>query len=206
MPLFRIVLMLFIACAATRCSSPSLRIQSSPEGAEVTIIYSDRSPQKVGKTPLEITAKSNPEIFAGNFQVQVAKEGFQPQTALIPKMATTGGAGRINFSLEDTTLPKVCQMQEDAFSEMARGVVEVSTFVQRKKYAEASGLVQSLITKYGGVSVLYDLRGNIYYLQKDLARALDSYKKSNNLFPNNPQTLRMISHIQQLQGQSVGGG
>jgi len=202
-----IILFLFILCGAiTNCSSQSLRVQSSPEGADVTVLNSNRSPQKMGKTPIELSSRTNPEIFSDAFQIQVSKEGYQPQAVLVPKLATTGGTGRVSFNLEDTTLPKVCQVQEDAFNEMARGVAEVSTFVQRKKYGEATSLVQALLTKYNGVSVLYDLQGNIFYLQKNLARALDSYKKSNSLSPNNPQTLRMISRIQQLQGQPVGGG
>lgn len=201
-----IALLLFTCCGAIGCSTQTLRVQTAPEGADVTILVSGRSPQKMGKTPLELTSKSNPEIFTQSFQVQVSKDGYQPQTALIPKAATTGSTGRINFNLEDTTLPKVCQGQEDSFNEMARGVAEVSTNVQRKKYQEASVLVQSLIAKYNGVSVLYDLQGNIYYLQKDLTRSLEAYKKSNSLYPNNPQTIRMINRIQQLQGLPAGGG
>lgn len=201
-----IALFLFTLCGALGCSTHSLKVQSSPEGAEVTIFSANRSPQKMGKTPLELNSKSNPEIFADSFQVQVVKEGYQPQAALIPKSSTTGSSGRVNFNLDDTALPKICNVQEEAFNEMARGVAEVSTSVQRKKYVEAGSQVQSLITKYSGVSVLYDLQGNIFYLQKDLARSLEAYKKSNALYPNNPQTLRMITHIQQLQGQPTGGG
>ena len=188
------------------CSTQSLRVVSAPEGADVTVQTGDRARQKIGKTPLELSSKNTPEVFNEAFQVQVSKEGFQPQMVLVPSMGMSGGSGRVSFNLQDTELPKVCNLQEDAFNEMARGVAEVSTFVQRKKYSEATTLIQNLLSKFDRVSVLHDLQGNIFYLQKDMTRALESYRKSNALSPNNAQTLRMMGRIQQLQGLPAGGG
>ena len=202
---FSNLLMLAVLASAIGCSSRSLRVTSSPEGADVYIIGNDRQAQKIGKTPLELDQRNAPQVFADVVQVQVAKEGYNPQMVLVPKLAMTGGTGRVNFNLEDTTLPKFCQAQGDSSNEIARGVAEVSNLIQKKRYPEASNILQSLTAKFATVSILYDLQGNIYYLQKDMGRALDSYKKSSQLSPNNVQTLNMINRIQQLQGTSSGG-
>lgn len=193
--------MLFSAFAVVGCTTQGLRVQSAPEGADVWVHLFGGSPLKVGKTPLELDARNTPGIFTESFQVQVSKEGYQPQSVLVPKLSTMGGTGRVNFNLEDAALPKVCQAQETSFNEMARGVAEVSNYIQTKRFTEASSLLQPLLAKFNSVAVLHDLQGNIHFLQKDLNRALDSYKKSNALSPNNPTTLRMIQRIQQLQGQ-----
>jgi hypothetical protein len=89
---------------------------------------------------------------------------------------------------------------------MARGIAEVSNLIFKKKYPEAGILVQTLIGKFTTVATLYDLQGNVFYLQRDLTRALESYKKSNSITPNNLQTVRMIERLEQLQVGKPGTG
>lgn len=198
---------LLLACVLlSACvSSPSLRVQSDPEGADVTIISGSGVPLKVGKTPLEIKRTDNLELFNDTAQVQVSKEGYSPQLALIPKLGLLGATGRLSFNLAETALPKVCSQQEESFNDIARGVAEVANLTQKKRFAEAGSTVLALTAKYPSVSVLYDLQGNVFYLQKDLQRALEAYRRSNSIAPNNLQTSRMIERIQQLQGLTGGG-
>lgn len=203
--MLRVVIYYFISVALTSCASSSLRVSSNPEGADVTVIARDRAPIKVGKTPIELNAQNTPELFSDSLQIQISREGHSPLSVLVPKLAL-GATGRVNANLQETMLPKECLAQTDSLSEVARGIAEASGLIQRKRLDEASLVLQGLASKFGSVSVLHDLLGNVYFLKKDLSRALDSYEKSNLLSPNNPQTVRMINRIQELQGKRPVGG
>lgn len=186
------------------CATSTLKVSSLPEGADVSIIAPDRAPVKIGKTPLEIESRIYPELFQDSVQVQVAKDGHSPLTVLVPRLPN-GGTGRINLNLQQSELPKVCQNQSDSINLLAKGIADSASLVQRKKMDEAVRLLEDLSSKFGTVPVVHDLLGNVYYLQRNMDRALDSYRRSNKLNPNNIDTIRMIERIEQLQGRGSAG-
>jgi hypothetical protein len=183
----------------TGCASSSVKIQSTPEGADVYLLRKDASPAKLGKTPLDLNASSTPELFSELVRIEVRKDGFLADSIAIPKAKTMGEA-RFLFTLKETNLPAVCVNQDLAANEIARGVAEVSTMLGRRRYLEADSLLRSLTAKFNTVSVLFDLQGNLYFLQKDFGRALESYKRSNDLAPNNPVTQRMLERLIAIRG------
>jgi tetratricopeptide (TPR) repeat protein len=189
------------AALTSGCATSSLRVVSTPDGADVSLIGADRAPVVVGKTPLDIDQKNYPTLFQESVQVQVTKEGHSPLSVLVPRLPN-GGTGRILVNLQTSTLPKVCQNQTESVNQLAKGIADSASFVQRKRLDEASKLLEELAAKFGTVPVIYDLLGNVYYLQKNLPRSLDAYKKSNRLNANNSDTIRMIERIEQLQGRS----
>lgn len=195
---------LIMACGLTSlcvaCSSSTLRVQSSPEGADVFAVSKEGTATKIGKTPLDIDSRTQRDLFIESFEIRVAKEGHMPQSALVPPLSRLGGRGSLNFNLAETALPRTCTAQEDAMNTLAQGVAEASATIQKKRFAEAIAMLQTLSTKFNSVAVIYDLQGNAFFLQRDLTRALDSYKRSLALSPGNQQTQRMIDRIQQLQG------
>lgn len=186
------------------CATSTLKVSSLPEGADVSIVAPDRAPVKIGKTPLEIESRIYPELFQDTVQVQVAKEGHSPLTVLVPRLPN-GGTGRINLNLQQSELPKVCQSQSDSINLLAKGIADSASLVQRKKMDEAVRLLEDLSSKFGTVPVVHDLLGNVYYLQRNMDRALESYRRSNKLNPNNIDTIRMIERIEQLQGRGSAG-
>lgn len=186
------------------CATSTLKVTSLPEGAEVSIIAPDRAPVKIGKTPIEIEARVYPELFQESVQVQVAKDGHSPLTVLVPRLPV-GGVGRINLNLQQAELPKVCQSQSDSINLLAKGIADSASLVQRKRVDEAIRLLEDLSSKFGTVPVVHDLLGNVYYLQRNMDRALESYRRSNKLNPNNIDTIRMIERIEQMQGRGSAG-
>lgn len=186
------------------CATSTLKVSSLPEGADVSILAPDRAPVKIGKTPLEIESRTYPELFKDSVQVQVAKDGHSPLTVLVPRLPS-GGIGRINLNLQQAELPKVCQNQSDAINVLAKGIADSASLVQRKRMDEAIRLLEDLSSKFGTVPVVHDLLGNVYFLQRNMDRALESYRRSNKLNPNNIDTIRMIERIEQLQGRGSAG-
>lgn len=195
------ILVLVMCTALWGCASSELKILSTPEGSEITARLPNQPPVRLGQTPYTLKQKERPELFSSALHVTVKKDGYSPQAILVPLASVLGSQGQLNFSLEDSPLPKACQAKDSDFNDFARGVADVANLLQRKRYDEANTIVQGLLLRFSTVSVLYDLQGNIFYLQKDLKKALVSYTRSIELSPNNSQTQAMIERIRQLQGQ-----
>ncbi len=198
--MIKVSLIIFCGTIVAGCSSPTLQVRSTPDGADVIYTPKDGVPQKLGQTPVDLDPSKVNGLLQSVGQIQVSKEGFSPQVAMVPNLGSLGGSGKLNFQLTDAELPKICKANASLADEIARGVVEVTSMIQRKRYADAGGVLQSLIVKFPNVSSLYDLKGNIAYLQRDMQQALEAFKQSNTITPNNPVTLRMIDRILALQG------
>lgn len=196
--LFQMSVLIVLSLLFNACSTSSLNVKTTPEGAEVVVITRDGASIKIGKTPVDLSTQNFGALFSEPTTVKVSKEGYSSQSVLVPPLNFGGGRGHLQFNLEEAALPKVCTAQVDQMNELAQGVAEVSNQIQKKRYLEAQMQLQNLFVKFDTVAVLYDLQGNVFYLQRDLGRALASYKRSNLLSPNNTQTLRMIRKIQEI--------
>lgn len=183
-----------VSCETTR----SLTVRSQPEGVEIAIV-SNNVTRKLGSTPITLDAQSTPELFNSVVQVQASKSGLLTQSVLVPRVPM-GGTGSLFFNMETASLPQSCQAQSDTINEIARGITMVTGMIQQKRLEEAFGLNKNLIMKYIDVAVLYEIEGNIYYLQKNFSKALESYRKSDSLLPNNNSTVRMIQKLEQMLG------
>lgn len=102
-------------------------------------------------------------------------------------------------------MPKVCQDQNASANLLAKGIADAASMVNRKRFDDATRILEDLAVKFGTVSVIHDLLGNVYFLQRNLDRALESYRRSNRLSPNNVDTLRMIERIEKVQGRGSAG-
>lgn len=186
------------------CASSTLRVNTAPEGADVVVTTRDRTPVKLGKSPIDIDSSTYPELFRESVQVEVSKEGHLPISVVVPRLPA-GGIGRINLNMQGNELPKVCQDQNASANLLAKGIADAASMVNRKRFDDATRILEDLAVKFGTVSVIHDLLGNVYFLQRNLDRALESYRRSNRLSPNNVDTLRMIERIEKVQGRGSAG-
>src|SRR5690606_20161726 len=128
-----IVMTARVAVRAFRCarfcvagsSASQLRVESNPPGAEGPVINPDDTRQAGGQTPITLNREKTPALFKQDVQIQISKDGYLPQSVVLPKISN-GASGRVAFNLEQTALPPVCQAKVESFSEIARGVAEVS--------------------------------------------------------------------------------
>lgn len=198
---------LFTALGA--CSSSTLMVESTPEGAEVTVIRLNRAALKVGNTPVTLQSLQNPEIFSESFQVRVNKPGYAAETALIPTSALQTMT-HLRFALVETKSGEGARPDEQkSLNEISKGVAEAQRLVVKKDFAESRRILKELAERYPGVATLYILIGNTYYLDRDVANALEAYKKAQDLQPNNPETTKIIEKLQGIRKSSLsttGGG
>lgn len=91
-----------------------------------------------------------------------------------------------------------CKKQDESLQKVSRGVAEVRSQIASERLDQAESTLTMLTAEFSGVSVLYDLMGNVYYLRKDLNNALIQYRRSYELNSNNAETARMIKKIESL--------
>ena len=187
------------ACA----TGSSVRVESNPEGALVSVIASGNAPVSVGKTPLNVEKSSFPGLYSDPVQITVSKEGFESESILIPK-SQLETESKLRINLKEVQLNKSCSNQQEALNQVSQGVAAAQRMIYRKEYAEAERLLTQLTTKFTSVSVLYDLLGNVAYLKKDVEKASEYYRKSHDLNPDNPETVRMIKKLTSIRSEGEG--
>ncbi|MCB0412766.1 MAG: tetratricopeptide repeat protein [Bdellovibrionales bacterium] len=191
----------------TGCSVGVMNIQSSPEGADVYLQAGSQQPNKIGQTPMNISSQTVNSLPVDSFKIQVKKEGFDTETFVIPKIMFSSSID-ISTKLKEDTLAESCKDQNSAIEKAVRSVALVQFHIQQKNYLQAESVLSSLILEFPNNSVLYDLQGNVYYLQKNVDAALTAYKQSLKLNPNNPSTRRMVNKLEIIGGRvpSAEGG
>lgn len=180
------------------CASSGIRVESQPDAADVHFVRLGAPPIVLGKTPLSVDASSLRDA-EGGAHLMVTKEGFLPESILVPHTGVPAST-RMNFALKQVVTPKQCEQADESLNEIARGVAETQSQTSKKNFADAERTLQGLISRYPKVSVLYDLKGNLHYLQKDLTRALEAYQRSIEIRPGNYETLRMIEKLGGIKG------
>jgi predicted Zn-dependent protease len=129
---------------------------------------------------------------------------------LVPALRLSAN-GRAFFKLDPIpvasqvggTASVACANVEQTMQDLSSGVAEVQALIGGRNLDEAERKLNSLVARYSGIAVLYDLLGNIYYIRKDVGRALTAYKKSQQISPGSIETERMIKKLQEIR--SPGG-
>lgn len=198
MMLRHIVALIFVPGFLSGCASGGLRVSSNPEQADVVVIRENGTAEKVGQTPLQIDERQ----ISGSgkyITIVISKEGHQSESFVVP-MAATGSLIQVNTKLREVTLPPICLNQSVAIDKISRGIADVQALIKQRNLAEAQGKINSLLTEYSNVSVLYDLLGNVHYMNRNLDAALASYQKSLNIDPTNADTQRMAKKLSEIVG------
>ncbi len=180
------------------CQSQSLKIESEPAGADVLVSVQGQSPRKVGVTPYVLQAGEQGDR-SQPMQLMISKDGFGAESILLPPSAV-GRSGSVFMKLDHSKLPAACVNLEAALEKVARGVAEAQYQIKLKNLDQAERQLGQLVAEFQNVSVLHDLLGNVYYLRKEIDKALASYRRSQAIAPNNSETGRMIKRLEELRG------
>lgn len=189
------------------CASRQVYVESDPVGADLFVFTPGQAPKKVGQTPYILTDKDIPDR-SSPIQVQAAKEGYQTLAVVIPS-SVSGHLGKLSLKLDTLSLPNQCLNQTEALNRVARAVAEAQSLIKSRQYDLAEKIMSELIVAYPGLSLVYDILGNIYFLRREFDKSLTAYKKSRSLAPENAKTQRMIKQIEDIMGgrsSSFGGG
>lgn len=189
----RIMSLIAPALFCSSCSTTGkLQISSQPDNADVYISSKSIATQKIGVTPLnlnELEISSTQE----QYQITVSKTGYENATTLVP--ATTLSRN-VNISIKLQELASNKNKSSDEIQKVASQVAQVQNLIKTKDFLQAEKNLLMMISQNPNVATYHELLGNVYYLKKDTQSALASYKKANEMYPGNPDTMRMINKLQ----------
>jgi tetratricopeptide (TPR) repeat protein len=172
------------------CSTPpiKIKIQSIPDGANVSSRSSDGTIKSLGKTPLEITA-SDLNSSGRISSLEVTKEGFQDHKVIFGRDISSE-----NYDLMMKLSPKVIESSNNQ-EIFAKRLLKAYSLVTGKRFDEARAALNDFIRDYPNVSAGYDLMGNLSYLQRDIKAARDYYERSLLINPDNPGTKALVNRL-----------
>lgn len=188
------------------CSSSQLRVESTPEGADVSVVLAGQTPRKIGQTPLNLVEKTI-GIENTDYQIILSKDGFYPENVLVPSTVFPKNSN-IRAQLKEVNTANKA-LNEKTLQTLASAVAGAQNFLKNKQYELAEQSLSSVMNQFPGVPTLHELMGNIHYLKRDLNKALLSYRKAYELNPSNLDTQRMISRIESMTTNRLpasGGG
>lgn len=179
------------------CTTTQLSINSEPPGAEVVIVNDDGREDKLGQTPLNLTPEMMERFPTNNWRVSLNKTGFiKDQLFIETKMFRE--LGRISIKLTPEANWKEAYQDNNAYkylNDVSSMSAEIQASTVKGDFGKAESLATSLVTRYPKLSVGWNLLGNIYYLQKRIDKAVESYQKSLAINPEDQVTKGILDRI-----------
>lgn len=187
--------LLIILCIS--CSTAQMEIVSEPSGADLVFINDDGREEKLGQTPLVITSEIASKITTDSWRIGFSKMGYvKDQIFLEKKMFKQ--IGKVSLKLTPEANWKEAYQDMTAYkylNDVSSMSAEVQAATVKGDYAKAESIAQALVTRYPKLSVGWNLLGNIYYLQKRVDKAVESYQKSLDINPADQVTKGILERL-----------
>ena len=195
------IILVSLSCKTTN----EIEIRSNPEKSKVYLIGNAGSKDLIGETPTFISADDRLFRNSTVARISVENEGFEAESFLINKHSIPT-KDTLVLSLKDKTIAdesmsKCETISSEAMNELASGVAVVQARIAKKEYDVALIKLSSLTAKFPFVSVIWDLLGNVYYIQKNYESALEAYEKSLAIDPSNASTANIVKRLKKLLGK-----
>ena len=127
--------------------------------------------------------------------LEISKEGYESQHIFIAQ-DNTQESYNINIKLKTKNEDLKGLDMKSRQERLAKNLTRSSNLINKKRYVEAEQILVETVRDFPHVSVGYDLLGNVSYLQRDFRAALNYYKKSFQLNPENSETKFIIDKLE----------
>ncbi len=207
-------------------SAQTIKVNSNPPGADVYIKMLGRGERKnVGKTPMvqESLATVMQGPVSGAIYIEIEKENYQPATILVTDTGSSSlevsqelkplakDASSAQNKDKDSKDSKNNQNGKDGTSpdgaastvlnslDLNKGLedlFEAQRLARVGRLEDALKLLDDVGKGYPQLAAVHEMKGGIFYLQKDYKRALDEYKKTVSLNLDNVTAQQMIKRLE----------
>ncbi|MFW7379134.1 MAG: tetratricopeptide repeat protein [Oligoflexus sp.] len=210
---YKKIFLIFHILALEACVQGSLSINSKPDGSEVILVSTTGQAKTIGKTPVRLQWHDAFVDSADMTQVLIRQDGYQNSYVLVPKPYFKHNI-ELNLVLEKqidcsdaskgSMNPQLsCDLlTHEQMNRLGRGIATSQASIVNQDYEVARSKLEQLISEFPYVSVLFDLRGNTYYLQKQFSQALEAYEESLRLNPGNMETMVMVRRLKEITGKA----
>lgn len=192
-PRIDIVIPLAFTIGLSSCGT--VGIKSTPSDAEVSVMQPGRSDAKpLGKTPYEGKLSDlGSAANNGPIVVQIKKPGYMTQSLFIPNAS----GSRIEF---DTNLKPVNPGSFSDMNKIIKLVLQAEREIMTKQLDDALKTASSIKAMNDNIAMAWDIEGAVHFLKGDLSKAKVAWLRSLELDPENPETTKMLSKIDQQLG------
>ncbi len=194
----KITILINLILLSSGCTTTKMILVSEPQGADVFATDNSGREEKLGQTPLEFNNEILKKLPNNMWRLTVDKAGFlKDQIYIESKMFQE--VGNISITLTPEANWKEAYQDANAYkylNDVSGMSAEIQAATVKGDYNRAESLATALVTRYPKLSAGWNLLGNIYYLQKRIDKALESYQKSLAINPNDQVTKRILDRIQ----------
>jgi tetratricopeptide (TPR) repeat protein len=196
-PLLSTMTMLSLAgCAA------KVLVKSDPPESTVSFVVPDTHERKaLGVTPLEITSKKIDELTrlspgqSSFLEIVVEKEGFQPQSILVPYNRMFGRITELNMRL------LVREKEGAKYHELVQDLVNAQTFINDGQFERAEAEARRALKIDGDFIFAQLLLGHTFFLRHNYEQSLQCYELALEIEPGNREAQRMITEARRASGR-----
>lgn len=180
------------------CTTYSLvRVKTSPENSQISIRQSDGSLRVLGKGQIEMSSSEFFSMGSRMAKLEVSYENFKTQSLYIIQ-GKSAESYEIFVNLDRDQENGKSAETRSRMEKLGKLLAKASGAIYAKKYSEAETVLNILVSEFPAVSAVYDLRGNLYYLQKNIQSALQNYQRSYQINPENMETKGMIDRLSKM--------
>lgn len=184
-----IIFLTFILNASTFAGA--FVVNSSPKDCEVFVIDAETGKKSaLGKTPFESSLEQVVGGGDGAVQLEVSKPGFIPYHIALP--ISVGADIKVFANLE---VERDVKMTQD-FDLLVGDLFDVLRMVRVKDYNNSFSKLEKLEKRFPHFSIIFEMKGMISYLKKNYKEALNFYRKSFGLNPQNQEAYRMKVYLE----------
>jgi len=198
MRLLRNIFSLILIIHLFGCAQPSLvSIKSTPSAAVVKAVGTDGDIKELGETPLNI---SSFELFQNKdvLKIIIEKKDFLSEQILIVRPNYPADV-RISTNLKrNENAAKDLGLQK--LESLTTKLGKVQNNIYQKNFNEGQALLKELEREHSGLSIIYDLQGNISYLQGNFREAEKMYLQADEINPMNPDRAKILRRLKSLTG------
>jgi tetratricopeptide (TPR) repeat protein len=173
----------------------TVAIRSNPSEAEVSLMQPGRSdPKPLGKTPYEgklgdLGSAAN----SGPIVIQIKKPGFITQNLYVPNAS----GSRIEF---DTNLKPINPGSFADMNKIVKLVLQAEREIMTKQVDEALKTAAAIKIMNDNIAAAWEIEGAANFVKGDLTKAKLAWQRSLEIDPENPETVKMLSTIDQQSG------
>jgi len=200
--IIKLLCTLLIGIQISSCGSSSLiSIKTIPDKADIYVrkVTSDVR-TKIGISPLTMTADDiiKKHNIQGPVILEISKVGYHDRTALITDLQVR----EIDIMLQ--LRPQDHLLYSDKINGIANDLFSCQKLVRNKQYQKALQIIDTIKSEFPYLSVVFELEGGIYLIQKKFDRALASFATAARHDPKNMEALRMKKELEKklnIRGQ-----
>lgn len=180
------------------CSTQSfIKVRTSPDNAQISVRTNDGNVKVLGKGSVEMNTQQFFSLGSRMAKLEVSKENYKTQSVFIIQ-GKSSESYEVFITLDKELEDAKSSEMRSRLEKLSKTLTRATSAIHSKKYSEAEIMLNNLVSDFPSVSVVYDLLGNVYYLQKNMKEALRFYQRSYQINPENVETKNIIDRLSRM--------